>query len=56
MLRSEIHESRLASQTIASWDPLAEWLGAVDRLRRVGFGSAGAVSGIAVGQSSGSKE
>jgi hypothetical protein len=34
----------LASQTIVSWNPLAEWLGAVDKLRGTGFGAAGADS------------
>ncbi len=31
----------LASQTIASWNPLAEWLQSVDKLRRAGLGSVG---------------
>jgi hypothetical protein len=29
--------NKLASQTIVSWNPLALWLGAVDKLRRSGL-------------------
>jgi hypothetical protein len=34
----------LASQTIASWNPLADWLQAVEKLRRAGLGPERAVS------------
>ena len=37
---------RMASQTIASWKPLAEWLQAVDKLRRAGFEPTGPVSHV----------
>ena len=38
----------MASQTIVSWDPLAEWLQAVDKLRRAGLGVTGAIPRILV--------
>ncbi len=32
----------MASHPFRSWSPVAEWLGAVDNLRRAGFGPTGA--------------
>ena len=40
--------TKLASQTIVSWNPLADWLGAVNELRRSRLGTTGAVSAPAV--------
>ncbi len=36
-------EIEMASQTIVSWNPLAEWLHGVESLRWAGFGTKGAV-------------